>query len=881
MFRAKLRLRKPSKARENARMGTRATFRANDALPEGSFLPKTAPDTDTTSPPAQMMEDLGDPTCVDTAFRHAYNQLSAMSPANIALVIPLADARRSRKSGTKAANLSKLIAARFAVPEGFVISSDAYRAHLLAGGAREAASAPAEAEDRERIRAAILSQPIPEDIRETVERAYERLSGQLGERDPKVAVRSSSVEGDVCVGGFTGAYESYLNVAGLEAVNVAVKRVWASLWGGKAAAYRARFGVSAEPAMAVVVQQMVDADCTGTAFTADPVTGDPHKVLISCASRAHEAAPLGAADLSHYTVDLTDLAVRQHRDDSRPLLDNDLVQLIAEKALLADDAISGRVEMEWAHDGERLWILQARPIRDLAPYFPVSWTNESDADAEWFSVTAQPVSHFARSCLWRATSGLSSAFPPTSGARKSKPINGYLYKSARPIRDPKTRSAAGRGQKKEIAVALRLLRDWEQEVEPDLRSRSSRIIGSDLSRADHADLLRDLSDAADTVLLAVHWLELARRLGARFPALLREMLPQDECLYRKLLAGMPDTTIMRDARLQELGERFAAAEKSGKLTDETWWPAYKRDVDAFARDYGYSFKDAGEMYDIALWQSWVEDSDVVFRMISAIARRGKRPTLVTVHCAAQEGAERAADSAPEILGLGGRQRHRFRTLAFLARTWLTAKNDTEHVYALACTALRLVLMQLGRRLCESGMIGGPDDVFQLTLDELLAAPADVSGGDRAAFASLIAARKHQLWLERRLVAPHTLPLEEGGEARAEPDHRGENRLKGDPVSPGVAEGRARVVDDFNDAADLGNGDILIVKTSALAWTPLLAAAGAFVAQQGGELSCEAIVAREYGIPAVVNCEGIASAVKAGQRITVNGSEGVVELTSRA
>ena len=800
-----------------------------------------------------------------------------MSPATIALVIPLADAQRNRKTGSKAAGLAELVATRFAVPEGFVISSDAYRAHVWAGGVREVASASAEAEDREKIRTAILSQPIPEDIWETVAQSYEQLSRQLGRRELKVAVRSSSIEGDAYAGGFTGAYESYLNVSGLESLNVAIKRVWASLWGGKAAAYRTRFAVSAEPAMAVIVQQMVDADCTGTAFTADPVTGDPHKVLIWCTPRAQDADSPGAPDSSHYTVELPDLEVTQSTDDSPPLLDNGLVQLIAETAVLADDAISGRVEMEWAHDGDRLWILQARQMSDVPHYFPVSWTDESDAQAQWFPVTARPVSHFARSLLRQ---GLSGASPATTGAEKTELVNGYLYTSARPVDKPKTRFAAGRRQKKEIANASRLLRDWERKVEPDLRLRSSRIIESDLSRTEHADLLRKLSQAAETAMRGAQWLELAGRLGARFPALLREMLPQDESLYRKLLAGLPDTTVMRDARLQELGERFAAAEESGKLTDESWWRTYKRDVDAFARDYGYSFKDAGQMCDIASWISWVEDTDPVFRMISATARRGERPTLVTVHCDAQEASERAADNAPEVLGLDGKQRHRFTTLLPLARAWLAARNDTEHVYALACTALRLVLARLSRTLCESGMIAEPDDVFQLTLDELLALPEEVSEADRAAFASLIAARKHQLWLERRLVPPDRLPIDDSGELCPEPEYGGEDRLKGDPASPGVAAGRARLVESFDDAGDLENGDILIVRTSALAWTPLLAVAGALVAQKGDELCCAAIASREYGIPAVVNCEGIVSAVKAGQRITVNGSEGVVELKSR-
>jgi pyruvate,water dikinase len=149
-----------------------------------------------------------------------------MSPSpSIKVVLPLADARTNRRTGGKAIGLSKLIAAHFCVPKGFVLSADAYRSHLWASGVREIASAHAEAEDREAIRAAILAQPIPEDIWQSVSEAYERLSWQIGDAEPKVAVRPSALEDSRGGSGFSGAYESYLNVAGLENLDAAIKRV--------------------------------------------------------------------------------------------------------------------------------------------------------------------------------------------------------------------------------------------------------------------------------------------------------------------------------------------------------------------------------------------------------------------------------------------------------------------------------------------------------------------------------------------------------------------------------------------------------------------------------------------------------------------------------
>ena len=110
----------------------------------------------------------------------AYNRMhSTLMPTDISLILPLADAaRQSTKTGSKAVNLSSLIAARFAVPRGFVIGADAYRSHLWATGLREVAGGAPEAEDREKIRAAILGLDIPEDIWSAIATSYQHLSWQ-------------------------------------------------------------------------------------------------------------------------------------------------------------------------------------------------------------------------------------------------------------------------------------------------------------------------------------------------------------------------------------------------------------------------------------------------------------------------------------------------------------------------------------------------------------------------------------------------------------------------------------------------------------------------------------------------------------------------------
>ena len=113
-------------------------------------------------------------------------------------------------------------------------------------------------------------------------------------------MRSSALEDGGARCAFPGAYESYLNVNGIDELKAAVKRVWASLWNGRAAGFRAALGVDGEPAMAVIVQEMVEADVSGVSMTANPVTGDPNRVSIAWTREPEETA--------HCEIDLGDMA---------------------------------------------------------------------------------------------------------------------------------------------------------------------------------------------------------------------------------------------------------------------------------------------------------------------------------------------------------------------------------------------------------------------------------------------------------------------------------------------------------------------------------------------------------------------------------------------
>lgn len=766
-----------------------------------------------------------------------------MTTASISLIFPLADANKSRRAGGKATNLSKLVAARFAVPRGFVLSADAYRSHLWASGTRTAASAQVDAEQREAIREAILSHPIPDDVWRFVAEAYERLSWQTGLPEPKVAVRSSALE-DGGEAGFSGAYESYLNVSGLEALDIAIKRVWASLWSGKAAAYRARHGCSIEPAMAVIVQQMVEADSTGTAYTANPVTGDPQSVSVAVRG---DGAP------AQYAVGLRDLSVMKAIDSADVDTDESTVRMIAEQSILIEDVIGGTVEVEWAVDRDGIWILQAGSIIDLPAHFPTEWENQADGQVLWTRDDARPISYLARDL--------------TAGGSEQRVLNGYLYTRRSMPLETKDRRGAARARAKEIDEASESLREWQKHACQEIRERIKDLSELKAAEMDHSALLRAIGSSAEAIRASYEWLRRGQRMVPRLSEMLLELL-QERSLVWRLLGGVPDAVFERDALLQEMAERFAMAEQSGKLDDEKWWRGYRTGVERFALAHGYAFKDPGETADPSRWRSWIADTNPVFRMIGAISKKGGGTTLVTRHCAAEQDSNAAQTDVAKLVS--GKQTD-IKRLVELGRGWIGARAEAERQCALAGAMLRLAVDALAGKLECAGAISSTGDVFLLSVAELVAMPEQPDAEQRSELAAKIALRKHDAWMERRLVAPKTLPINDSVDTS---EHDG---IAGLPASAGEVSGHARIVATVEDAAEIEKGDILIVAASSNVWTPFFAVAGGFVCEAGDDTSPEAIAARSYGIPAVMNCAAVTRLIRDGQKITLNGTSGTLAL----
>jgi len=204
--------------------------------------------------------------------------------------------------------------------------------------------------------------------------------------------------------------------------------------------------------------------------------------------------------------------------------------------------------------------------------------------------------------------------------------------------------------------------------------------------------------------------------------------------------------------------------------------------------------------------------------------------------------------------------------------------------------VRRVLLEFGRRLAAAGATDERDDVFYLMQDELRDAARALPGGDHR---KIVAERKAEMEHFRNVGPPPVLGTEPPGPPPGDPMSKAIGRffgapppksevvnvINGNPCSPGKATGTAKVVRSLSEAGKVQPGDILVAPGTMPAWTPLFASIAAVVTDMGGVLSHAAVVAREYGIPAVLGTQTATSLIKDGQTVEVDGTNGVVTILS--
>ena len=857
-------------------------------------------------------------------------------------VVTLAQASNPALCGGKAAGLAHLQRAGFSVPDGICLTTELCRAAVretdVAARVEALAADPhidpqARAERLADIRGLVETAPLPSDMVAAIHGAVMSLRTHW---NGMLAVRSSAVLEDQADTSHAGIHATFVGQFAAPGVVARVKACWASLWTERAWAYRERLGIPhVDAAMAVVVQRFVAGGRAGVAFSADPVTGDSTAVVIEAARGTGEAVVAGVLTPEHYRVNVsseTVAVVRLEQLSARPVLSDAEVRTLARVVKRVEHTLQQPADVEWAYDGDTLWLVQGRPIRrGPARQEETLWTraNLKEVFPDLPSPLAASYLEVALNRMFREYhSAQGYAVPPAASlvrvfrgrpylnltlmtemtvARGGDPsIVSRLFGGAMPSAPPPSTSASrpiiglrqGARLTRELLTTVFLTPRRAQRLFRTIRRRAKQYAAVPLERLDDAAVREHFIRFANTLLHPATLGRLHEIVSAQSRAymivdrLLAAWIPADaERLLAQLLTGLgtlPNTRLMY--RLVALSEEARADSR----------------VEAFLTNA--SDRETLRTYRTALASTWfLADFERVllefghrgpFESDVMSPRFGEKPELLLEIIQTYLRAPAVEDPARHEA-----YRRRLREaaerevrLALRERPWLTfvlqsailsvvggalqrlvaQRDENRHVTTLLVAHLRRIAQEIGHRAARAGHLATADDVFFVLWDELpglLAAP-------RRDWRALVAERRRERAANETVIAPDLLRGDEPAEDGAPPlDLHDRHSLSGFGVSPGRVTGEVKIIRSAADLRALG-GEIAVMPAIEPSLTSIFPVVSGLVAEIGGLLSHGAILAREYGLPAVVNAKDVTRRLHDGDRIELDGTTGRIRLLRR-
>ena len=710
--------------------------------------------------------------------------------------------------------------------------------------------------------------------------------------DLPLVVRSSAIGEDSETASAAGQYDSILNLTSQAAIEQAILRCQASYHLSSASRYRQDKGI-AESGMAVVVQLQVQGVFSGVAFSRDPIACQGDAVIIEALPGMATQVVSGQVTPEQYRVWIEETLSETTGANQASLqappswllpeaielpiqgegdLPPRLIQQVAYLARHLEQKYHGvPQDIEWSYDGQHLWLLQARPITTLLPIWtrkiaaevipgyihPLTWSiNRPLTCGVWGEVFAIVLGDRANGLDFNETATLhhSAAYfnasllgqlfrrmglPPesleflTRGAKFSKP----------PLRST-LQNAPGllRLLQRELSLEKEFAQDLEQRFDPGFASltaqaaklesiaqfspealldRITQILAL-LNRATYYSILAPLSAALRQAIFAVEPADLDHSVLPEV-ASVRSL----QALAMQIHAGNPDLDI---------------SQSEPAIAQATQTVAFDR----FLQEYGY-LSDVAT--DIAV-PTWQEDPRVPQSLLTQfLSHPPQIPPLA------------AKTSSWKVRQVQRR---------------LDLKGQVTALYSKLLAELRWSFVALEQVWLQSGLLVKAGDIFLLNFAEIQQLIAHPTSNPQ--LAQTIASRRSQLEGDRQTPPPQ-LVYGNSPPAAAVPIVSNARQLKGIGASPGQVEGQVVILQSLQTFPNVSRDTILVVPYADSGWAPLLAQAGGLIAEVGGQLSHGAIVAREYGIPAVMNIAHATQRLQTGQRVRLDGRSGTVELLS--
>lgn len=788
----------------------------------------------------------------------------------------------------------------------------------------------------EKLRNAIESTEIPAELKQEITDSFEQLGSKFA-----YAVRSSATAEDLPTASFAGQQDSYLNIYGTEQLLRHIQKCWASLFTERAVVYRIQNGFDhCKVHLSVVVQQMVFPEASGIVFTADPVTSNRNIVSIDASFGLGEALVSGIVSADNYrvregriikkTVSVKKLAIYPSSSggtEQRDIpLEQQEQQALSDEQILALEGIGRKIEayfgqpqdIEWCLVDELIYIVQSRPITTLYPlpesdgkyrlYLSVghqqmmtepinplgmsffvflSDYNLAQAGGRLFMDLSHELASVSGRAIIVSSLGSNDPLmkdalthfmkrkPPLPKGKRMYKLGNELFTWSFPVELLKLY------RKNDPRLASQLINFNEASIR-SLEWRIQKVSGDGLFESikeDQKQLKKEIYNqesfgAIMVGIYAVNWLnkQMEKWLGEKDVADILSQSVAHNVTAEMGLELLDVADVVRN--YPEVQTYFEHPRK------ETFFEDLEKmhggaAVSTALREYleKYGMRCAGEI-DITKTR-WSEDPTI---LVPVILGNIKNFAPYAHAAKVAEGKRKAKQKEQELLERlaklpgGGRKIKKTKHMIGLVQNFLGYREYPKFNFIKRYFLYKQALMKEAVLLHEKEAIQTPQDVYYLSFEEF----RDAVNGKNID-KQVIEDRKAAYRYYEKLKVPR-LMTSEGEEifGSYQMDKLPSGAIPGIGVSSGIIEGRARVVLKMGDA-HIEPGDILVTAFTDPSWTPLFISLSGLVTEVGGRMTHGAVIAREYGLPAVVGVMNATDAIKDGQKIRINGSEGYVEV----
>ncbi len=839
--------------------------------------------------------------------------------------------------GAKAMSLCRMNQIGLKVPSGFCIMATAFREYLEANELVSKVESTldklnsASPEERKsillEIQQAIVNAPLGVKLRNEIENHYHKLAAN------RVAVRSSATAEDLPGHSFAGQYDTYLGIVDLESCIDAVKNCWASLWTERAYDYRQKNSFDhLKVNMAVIVQTFIEADASGVIFTADPINGYKSRMIIETVPGLGDTLVSGKATPQRFVVGKKQCRIVSKNLISESCITDSVVRRLVKLGKKVEKHFGSPQDIEWAIYENKIYFLQSRPITVIPAKKSweecQAWTNANVGEVfpDAMTPVTWSVMELMFNPLFESTIRLFGAnlgnnqLAGLVASRVYFNINTAMGVAQHlPEKWNLSLNDSFGGEQAKVYELGKL--DIPDEDIPDLGfSYAKMIIRVSYSICDifsHSQkksmkVLKELSNSSkklrDLDVLAMTDEKLARQfitaiedtlescdllcvlIGILVSPILRLICAKwlnDEngTIANRLLGGLNgmdnvqagfelwnlavkaressqvETAILSNGNWQIIRGKIAGVERGEEFLKK--W-------DEFMAHHGHHCRGEMEVFN----PRWSETPDYILSTVRNYLSSSSQTDPIQNYRNHIRKREQLTNRCRQQLK-NPAKRMIFNHIVHRAQQGLIFRENWKSETVRYTAALRNILLELGQRLNNKSILENTDDIFFLKLEEI----EPVTQG-RANFdvKETITSRRAE-YEKNKSVTPPTVVIGKFDSDSFIPDAVDTNVevLNGLAVSSGVVTGKARVILKADTDEQVLPGEILVAPFTDPGWTPYFIPAAAIVMDIGGMLSHGSIIAREYGIPAVVNVGPATKIIQTGQTIQVDANRGIVRI----